>query len=67
MVSKKLVNTVNIGIATTKDIKKEVKYQMFRFLSIKTNWIDIVFFGEAQLFREFKCPQIRRPSYGHKL
>jgi hypothetical protein len=32
MVSKKLLKTVNMGIATIKDIKKELKYQILNFL-----------------------------------
>ena len=32
VVSKKLLKTVTIGIATTIDIKRELKYQMFIFL-----------------------------------
>ena len=35
VVSKKLENTVNIGIATTNEIKNDVMYQIFIFLNIK--------------------------------
>ena len=35
VVSKKLENTVNIGIATTNEIKNDVIYQMFIFLNIR--------------------------------
>ena len=35
VVSKKLENTVNIGIATTNEIKNDVMYQMFIFLNIR--------------------------------
>ena len=35
VVSKKLENTVKIGIATTVEIKNDIKYQIFIFLNIR--------------------------------